>query len=466
MWFGIGMLLVGLIFSNAVVLVSGALLFAFFLVQCIRFRRAVHTIRNSVSIESQASHIGVAAGDELEIETTVKNESNLQFRIIHFEHVFPAQIVTKQIVSKIPIQAHGQRLVIVFGKVTVPGRFASAKSVLVFEIGMRLFRHKVEFPDRVIITVHPLASKFGIPIDSTSMLDLTLNSLRQGPGTDFAGIRPSNFLDDFHRINWKVTARTGKLMTREFYREKDPTIILVIDISSSMKTVRNGTSTLNSLVAETGKLLTAFQAASPVGLISFDEASVITNIRARQGGENREKIVLALVDSTEPISGISWPAMNNVRSYSNLTKDAHLLEKELIQQSAAKPEWAGSFARTLLPYYQRAKSERLRKIRSQGVFRAFETVCNLPEPVLAVAISDGKTNLDGLYEGAKNAALAGHRVVLAILSDPLERRSADVLSELQGFGIQVFRIIPDQLWRTIDAATLQMSRIRQIHAAR
>jgi uncharacterized protein (DUF58 family) len=191
-------------------------------------------MRSSLSIESHPSHIEVIAGDELEIETAVRNTSNLDFRLIHFEHIFPTQLVPETSFSETRIQRHGQRMIIISCKATVPGRFAVTKSVIVFETEMRLFRHKVALPEHVIITVRPLVRSIGMSIDATSMFDLTVDRLHYGPGTDLAGIRPSTFSDDFHRIDWKVTARTGKLMTREFYLEKDPTIMLMVDVSSSM----------------------------------------------------------------------------------------------------------------------------------------------------------------------------------------------------------------------------------------
>jgi hypothetical protein len=220
------------------------------------------------------------------------------------------------------------------------------------------------------------------------------------------------------------------------------------------------------MVDEAGKLLTVFRSGTPVGLILFDEKSVITSLPARQGVENLEKIVRVLVDQTEPIHSVSRPVRHYTRSYASLVKDAYALEAELLPQGVTKRERSDSFARTLLPFFQRAKSKHLQKVRGLGVFAAFEIVCSLPEPVLAVAITDGQTNLDALYEGAKNAALSGHRVVLVILADSTVHRPTDELPDLQGFGIQIHRINADQLWRTIDAATFEMSRIRRIHAAR
>ena len=465
-WFGLGILLVGLTFSNGIVLVSAALLFVLFLVEGVRFRRAIHTIRNSISIESQLPHIEVTAGDELKIETVVKNTSSLDFRIIYFEHMFPSQLVTKPSFSETWIQRHGKGLIVTASKATVPGRFTLTKSVIVFETGMRLFRHKVEWPDHVMITVRPLARSMGMLIDATSMFDLTVDRLHYGPGTDLAGIRPSTFSDDFHRIDWKVTARTGKLMTRECYLEKDPTIMLMVDVSSSMKTVWNGTSALNSIVDEAGKVSTVFRSGNPVGLILFDEKFVITSLSARQGVEHLETIVRVLIDQTEPIHNVSRPVRQETRSYASLVKDTYALEAELLPLDVTKREWPDSFARTLLPFFQRAKSKHLRKVRRLGAFAAFEDLCNLPEPVLAVAITDGQTNLDALYEGAKNAALSDHRVVLVILTDSTVHRPPDELTDLREFGIHVHRIRANQLWRTIDAATFEMNRIRRIHAAK
>ncbi|EOQ86837.1 PF01882 family protein [Leptospira yanagawae serovar Saopaulo str. Sao Paulo = ATCC 700523] len=56
----------------------------------------------------------------------------------------------------------------------------------------------------------------------------------RGRGLDFKEVRNYQFGDDIRYIDWNVTSRTGELHTKEFFEEKDATIILFIDKSFSM----------------------------------------------------------------------------------------------------------------------------------------------------------------------------------------------------------------------------------------
>lgn len=59
-------------------------------------------------------------------------------------------------------------------------------------------------------------------------------SVQVGTGTEFHGIRQYQFGDEFRKINWKATARTGNIMVREFEMEKNINVLIVLDASSTM----------------------------------------------------------------------------------------------------------------------------------------------------------------------------------------------------------------------------------------
>ena len=56
----------------------------------------------------------------------------------------------------------------------------------------------------------------------------------RGIGTEFASIRQYNVGDEYRRIDWKASARMGKLMIREFETERNMKIIILLDASYSM----------------------------------------------------------------------------------------------------------------------------------------------------------------------------------------------------------------------------------------
>lgn len=57
---------------------------------------------------------------------------------------------------------------------------------------------------------------------------------QKGMGSEFYGIRSYTAGDEYRRIDWKASARTGKIMIREFESEKNIRVMIFLDASSSM----------------------------------------------------------------------------------------------------------------------------------------------------------------------------------------------------------------------------------------
>ncbi|MHC1590478.1 MAG: DUF58 domain-containing protein, partial [Candidatus Helarchaeales archaeon] len=57
---------------------------------------------------------------------------------------------------------------------------------------------------------------------------------QKGLGAEFYGIRQYTVGDEFRRIDWKATAKTNKLMTREYESEKNIRILILLDVSNTM----------------------------------------------------------------------------------------------------------------------------------------------------------------------------------------------------------------------------------------
>lgn len=56
-----------------------------------------------------------------------------------------------------------------------------------------------------------------------------------GPSLDLAEVREYQPGDEVRRIDWNVTARTGKIHIRQYREEKEVTVWLVVDLSASMR---------------------------------------------------------------------------------------------------------------------------------------------------------------------------------------------------------------------------------------
>lgn len=68
-----------------------------------------------------------------------------------------------------------------------------------------------------------------------SQLNGQHQSKRQGRGMNFSEVRPYQPGDDVRTIDWRVTARTGKTHTKLFSEEREQPVMLLVDLSQSMK---------------------------------------------------------------------------------------------------------------------------------------------------------------------------------------------------------------------------------------
>ncbi|TGM45572.1 DUF58 domain-containing protein [Leptospira vanthielii] len=63
----------------------------------------------------------------------------------------------------------------------------------------------------------------------------------RGRGLDFKEVRNYHYGDDIRYIDWNVTSRTGELHTKEYYEERDASIIIFYDISESLSGLKKNT---------------------------------------------------------------------------------------------------------------------------------------------------------------------------------------------------------------------------------
>jgi len=106
----------------------------------------------------------------------------------------------------------------------------------------------------------------------TDSLAGNYHSVFKGRGMNFDEVREYVAGDEIRTIDWNVTARTGTPHVKKFTEERELTIILMIDISSS-NDFGSGHSSKREMMAELGSVL-AFSAVrnnDKVGLVLFTD---------------------------------------------------------------------------------------------------------------------------------------------------------------------------------------------------
>jgi len=94
----------------------------------------------------------------------------------------------------------------------------------------------------------------------------------RGRGMEFEEVRDYRPGDDIRHIDWNVTARMGFPFVKVHREERELTVMLLVDVSSS-GTFGSGTKTKNEVAAEVAALLayTAIKSNDRVGLIIFSD---------------------------------------------------------------------------------------------------------------------------------------------------------------------------------------------------
>jgi uncharacterized protein (DUF58 family) len=462
---GASLLVAGFLLFNTLIILLAVVLLLYLLFEGISFRHGVGIAKGSIKLESHPSRVETAVGRQVRIETLVTNHSSSRFQIGSLNHDIPVQIDQETTISpRLRLEPNATRNIEAALKAKLSGNFELTTSTILLGGRGNLFMSTLQVLDNVTIIAQPLVSGSTKPIETSALTDLAVDHLRRGTGTDLAGIRPSNYLDDFHRIDWKATARTGKLMTRESYLEREPTIMMMVDVSPSMSARTYGSSILEQLLGEVGNLLGAILPSSSIGLVLYNGREVTQIIEASQGVKSRERILRAILQNAKPVSIAPQIERPVSRAYADLARETKALmtKNVLTIKTAAYWERFSSFASSILPFYERAESNYLERVRRQGGFKAFEFICALSEPVLVIVISDGTTCLEGLTEGAKNARMLNHQVVFAFLTGSGPTKRIEASTDLEDQGVGMIICSASKLSSAINAEILKLSHRRTI----
>ena len=118
----------------------------------------------------------------------------------------------------------------------------------------------------------------------------------RGLGTDFESLRDYSDGDDYRKIDWKATARKGKLVVRQFEQERNQAVVICVDVGKKMLSEIDGVPKLD-LVLDAVLMLTHSVAVSGdlVGLLIYSDR-VHRYIPPRKGRNQSGVIIDALYD--------------------------------------------------------------------------------------------------------------------------------------------------------------------------
>ena len=137
----------------------------------------------------------------------------------------------------------------------------------------------------------------------------------RGLGTEFESLREYAEGDDYRKIDWKASARRGKLVVRQFEQERNQVVMVVVDVGRHMLAEVDGVRKLDRTLDATLMLThAAVSAGDNVGLLVYGDV-VRRYIPPRKGRRQMGVVIDALHDlMAEPIESDMMGAISYLAS--------------------------------------------------------------------------------------------------------------------------------------------------------
>jgi uncharacterized protein (DUF58 family) len=274
----------------------------------------------------------------------------------------------------------------------------------------------------------------GAPGATSTSVQALYQARRAHAGMELAYIRPFEVGDPLNRIHWKASAKLNKLMTKEFLAdledaaEAGASISLVIDQGGMMGRGPAGATELDFAVNVADYFVaSAVARGSRIGLVTYDDSGVTTNLAADASQPHVSGVVRAL-NEMEPSIPLRRP-----RTKVDVTGSDVLRVK---QHFAATPEAEADDDirrfRHIVSYLYANSEGYMRNLHGAPAFRAITTTLKRARGrSTLVLVSDLESDFSPLSEGIRLAARRGMRVYVIALFSKVFEKFDDPLFEVE-----------------------------------
>jgi uncharacterized protein (DUF58 family) len=294
------------------------------------------------------------------------------------------------------------------------GRFTPAEVVVRVEgpLGLVARQRRRRVPG--VLRVYP-------PFDSRDEAELRVNKARilevglrsaqgRGGGTEFDSLREYGVDDEFRRIDWAATARSGKAIVRTYRAERNQTVLLLLDSGRTMA----------GRVAEVPRLDHA-----------IDAVMMLTSLATRLGDR------AGLVAFDREVRAVVGPGHARDQ-LSRVTEAMYQLEPLLVES-----DYRGAFAETLARFRRRAMLVVLTELAEQAVAETLLPALPLiARDHLVVIASVADPEVRGWASATPVEPGAAYRKAAAVAALADRRRT---VARLRGLGAVVVDAPPGRL---------------------
>ncbi len=246
---------------------------------------------------------------------------------------------------------------------------------------------------------------------------------RRGEGNAFAGLREYVPGDDPRFVDWKATARHGRLISKEHTIERSQVVISMIDCGRAMTQVAGGYSRLDHALSAALVLSdVAATSGDRVGLIAFDDA--IRAVVAPQRGRTALRSLRTAISALEP--------------------------------RVVEPDYASAFRVLATSQPRRALIvifTDVVDVRAARSFVAYATRAGRRHALVVVAIEN-----DSLIEASRPTSVGATALFRSAAAEELVREREEALARMRSAGVAVLDVSPSQM------ATAVVNRYLEIKA--
>jgi hypothetical protein len=222
---------------------------------------------------------------------------------------------------------------------------------------------------------------------------------RKGPaGMDYAGVRQYTPGDEYHRIEWKATARLRTLMVKEFHRKTQSTLHILIDSGRTMRHQSYAGTKLDEALAIAHTVVECTVGSEiQVGIWVYDETGIVRALNPTMPKEqsvNFRELTLAVrtrAGSMEPAAPVL-----PLRPLAGVTSDLSLGGRVAMFVRLVELKLGFGYRRT-------------------GIYRAFSEATKSGFRPFLIVLTDLQSDTGALFDVAsRQREYVGHLIVVQI----------------------------------------------------
>jgi uncharacterized protein (DUF58 family) len=184
------------------------------------------------------------------------------------------QLPSDELPALVPVPARGRAGLVYHVRPTHRGAAALGDHHLRYRSPLGLWQRQLRQPAHQPVRVYPdvaTVREYEL-LARQSRESLMVRAVRlRGGENEFERLRDYGRDDEYRRIDWKATARRGRLIVREYQQERNQTVVCLLDCGRLMTAEGEGISQLDHALNATLMMAhVAARAGDQVGLLAFD----------------------------------------------------------------------------------------------------------------------------------------------------------------------------------------------------